>query len=407
MNTIKKIKGYGIILTFGLFTAVISYAINLLFIRTYSDEQYGYLAKIIIWSGMISVFVTYETNAIAQKLFIKLEYSISSLFKSIHAVRFINFMFILLLSVLLSKVIDSKFALLVLVYLLSTFNFSYIFESQRDNEYYAMVHFSERLIYGAISYVLTNFCDQLLDVVLYAVIFSSIASISIQYLKIKDKLIDDKGGISLTIKMIYKENIYFVINAYAMFLFGNVSKLMLEDKIGLAGLGVYNFCWQIVTLSTFFSAIMQKLLRLKSHQFLFNGDIKSIEQLYLKMFVLAMGCIFALNLLLVLFQSSLLSIINRPGRGEIVQLMHIFSIYLIITSFEVLNEIINVEYNNKNNIYINLLFGVTMLLIIYVSNSSNVIYYAFLVTLVQLISMAVITFSNVMKIKLNGKGIGL
>jgi O-antigen/teichoic acid export membrane protein len=151
----------------------------------------------------------------------------------------------------------------VFVLALTNFNLSFYYEIRKENSRYSYIYLIERIVYVSGAFVLIGFDFLRLEYIFMLYAAATILSLSFQFLDSRALTSLRVQGLARRTILLIPQNLPLVITGLALFTFGGISRLVLEDKLGPEALGIYSAGWQLITIASIYQAQVVRVWRLK------------------------------------------------------------------------------------------------------------------------------------------------
>lgn len=264
-----------VLITNSVIGAGLSYMLTLTLAKYLGPTEFGLYSHIMIVGSITSVLVNFSTDNTAAVLFAQ-GHNPGVVLNSVYSVR----MAILLLVLLFLGVgyySQPIAALGILAITIAPLNFGFLYEVLRRNVSYSYIYLSERLVYVALVFYLIYLGVANVATVFSALLLITLASCAFQ-LYSNWNLAGNFCLIELRrLGQILKNNSFLVLIALSTFVYGGVSRLVLEQKFGVQELGIYSAGWQITMAVTIFQAQVYRIWRVKLSTALMARDLKALS----------------------------------------------------------------------------------------------------------------------------------
>jgi len=231
-----------------------------------------------------------------------------------------------------------------------------------------------------------------LDIVFTLLLLSTLASLIFQFNRAHHEynklfLINWKS-----LKEILLINMPLVIIALSVFSFGGFSRIILEDSLGLEKMGIYSAGWQLITIGTIFQSQVTRVWRLKISVAIEKNDKKQLIPLVKSYLIFATLPFIALTMILFFTSEQVVQILFSKEYFELVHVLPVLSIYYLVINIAGLVEILWVAVGrNKIYMYINITFGLLLLMLLtFISKEASLIDFALSTIVVHMLMVVVL-----------------
>ena len=254
---------------------------------------------------------------------------------------------------------------------LSSFNTSYYHEINRDNTKYAVIYLFERLLYVLII-VAVNLVSQVNIVTILLVYFFIVSlSLFVQFWRYRFYIRNYSISTPKNLWQGISSNLPLVIIAISTYAYGGLSRLIIEDKIGLSALGIFSSGMQLTVVATIFLAQIERVWRIplfdsleKRNGLLFYKTIK--EWLIYSTLPISIGALFVY-----LFRGLIVDLLFGPEYEELKSLLPYISLFFITISLLSLVNNCWVGLNKyREFLIISVVFSLILLFVLYLLPSS-------------------------------------
>ncbi len=341
-----------------------SYGLTIYLASDLGTEDYGLYSYILAVAGILTIITNYSTDQTAPALIYR-GVSVQDVFNKITSLRILLF-----LATLLSIVIWKRNDFMVLIGVLSiniaSLNTSYIYEIQKTNLKYALIFLIERLTYVAVIVLLSFITDLKLLSIVMVYFFVTLTSICFQFWNHR-RLLSKFQFISRNqLIQIVRSNLPLVMIAISAFAYGGLSKIIIEDKIGLSALGVFSSGMQLTVVVTIFLSQIERVWRMPLFESIGNRDINMVHKNIKEWLVYSTLPIGIGAFLLFIFGNTLVDLLFGPEYFELKALIPLIGIFFV--SISILSLVNNCWIGldkYKEFLIVSVFFSLILLLILY------------------------------------------
>tara|TARA_R110000823_G_scaffold284631_1_gene402783 strand:- start:93163 stop:94374 length:1212 start_codon:yes stop_codon:yes gene_type:complete len=349
--------------------SVASYALTIYLAGYLGTEKYGLYSYILAIAGFSTIIITYATDQTAPSLVSK-GVSLQTIFNNVLSIRLLWFVLIMVI-LILWKWNEPVVLFGALIINLSSFNTSYYHEINRDNTKYAVIYLFERLLYVLII-VAVNLVSQVNIVTILLVYFFIVSlSLFVQFWRYRFYIRNYSISTPKNLWQGISSNLPLVIIAISTYAYGGLSRLIIEDKIGLSALGIFSSGMQLTVVATIFLAQIERVWRIplfdsleKRNGLLFYKTIK--EWLIYSTLPISIGALFVY-----LFRGLIVDLLFGPEYEELKSLLPYISLFFITISLLSLVNNCWVGLNKyREFLIISVVFSLILLFVLYLLPSS-------------------------------------
>ena len=256
-------------------------------------------------------------------------------------------------------------ALGLLAFLPATLNLSFLYEITRRNVRYSYIYLIERCAYVAItSFLLLKYGAGLATVFIILLIVT-LLSLLFQIYDNRFYLKNFIHGNTVTIKKIFLDNFPLLLISLALYSYSGFSRLILENKLGLAMLGIYSLGWQLTKLAVIFQSQVTRVWRLDLLKILADRNSKELRHVIKCYFLFSTLPIIIGGTIMSLFANELVKLLFSPEYRPVVELVPVIAVYFFIINLASLAKIFWISME-RNTLYmiINVFFAMALVFIL-------------------------------------------
>jgi PST family polysaccharide transporter len=398
----KKHKLIFILTVLSILTSVVTYSLTIYLARYLGPNVFGQYSYVLAIYGLVSIFTLFSTEQTSPSLVAR-GFVFSELFTTVLIIRVL---FYVLTSCIVFFVEDDNVLVFGVIALnLSSLGLAHIFEVRSWNIKFSIIYLLEKIVYVLlVGILLLNNSLTLLSVfkIYFLVAFVSLV---VQILFNMDLINLNKFGSVKLLKTIFKENSKLIIISLSMFVYGGISKFIVEQKFGYEQLGIFSSGMQFLVLVNLYLAQIEKVHRLSlfktiqsKDKILFIGISKS-WLMYSLLPIAFFGC-------LLYFLSGF--IVDVLFGAEYFELKNIIPLIVIMFVTVTLNNFIMnlwVGLNRLNEfLIISIFFSVTLIGLLYSDlYELNLINFIIIIIIIQTLYILMSLFRMLKIIKLHFK----
>jgi O-antigen/teichoic acid export membrane protein len=294
--------------TISLGTSALGYLLTTILAREYSETEFAQYLYIVAWSLFIGQFIDCGSLQCLTHFSKANRSTIEECWVAITYLK-IFFLFSLVLSYLLIRqFVNIKIPILSFILLLPTFYLGNVYEYYGRNVSYALVGFFERLLNIMIAIIMVKIKVSLNWVLLFFVT-SSVVSIIYQ---LKELPINVNQSVGLIKSSIAKYiGCYFLIYMVliSQLFYGNISRLIVEAKIGVIPFASLTLSFQLVNLTSIIQSQVDRYLRPLVADSIFSMNISNVRSIFYRYMLLYVFPLSVLAFLVALFSSEILKVV--------------------------------------------------------------------------------------------------
>lgn len=354
-----------------------SYALTIFLMKVFNLDDFGYYSYVLVFSSFYSILIVFATDQTASRKFFKLNRS----FNVIKEVVLFRVLMLFFGVVIISFFYDFKFIIGFIAFCLPSLNVSYGYEVCARNFKYSIVFLCERLIYTFAVFLIFTFFEPRLFILFYVLIVVSLLSFTYQLhdlgLCFKFSIKSIKSSLN-----VFGENFSLMFATLALFSYGGFSRIILEYNSGYSTLAVYSAAWQFVMLGTLFQTQVERIFRprISNSEDVLNNFRALIKIYFYNAFLPMLIC----SVFVFVFGSDLFFLIFGDKYIASAYLIKIFAVYFMVISIDSLVRMIYLKLD-FDNIYRNIqvVFALTLLLLLLLIGDTKVEFFALLVCIVH------------------------
>lgn len=272
----KKHKLIFILTALSILTSVVTYSLTIYLARYFGPNVFGQYSYVFAIYGLVSIFTLFSTEQTSPSLIAR-GFNFSELFSTVLIIRV--FFYIITSVVVFFFEENNVLVFGVIALNLSSLGLSHVFEVRSWNVKFSIIYLLEKILYVLlIGVLLLNDSLTLLSVfkIYFLVAFISLAA---QILFNKDLVKLNKFGSLKLLKTIFKENSKLIIIALSMFVYGGISKFIVEQKFGYEQLGIFSSGMQFLVLITLYLTQIERVYRLSLFTTIQNKDLTLFKEI--------------------------------------------------------------------------------------------------------------------------------
>jgi O-antigen/teichoic acid export membrane protein len=366
----------------GLITSAVSYLLTITLANYLGPEGFGLYSYTLILGSIASVLVAFSTDSTSPVMHAAGKTQ-ATIFNSVYSTR-ISLLLIVLAGLPWLLYMNSAVALGVLAIALASMNLGFLYELSKNNVRYSYVYMIERIIYVSTIFLLIFFSKTNLVLIMSFLLFFTAASCIWQLYDNKESVYRFSFNFDQAANTL-KDNFYLVLISLSTFVYGGFSRLILENKFGMADLGVYSAGWQIIMAVTLFQAQADKVWRVKLTTALLQRN-KNRSYTYLKnYFLLTTLPVLALAIFVYTYTSELVNLIFGDEYFLLHDLIPIFCIYFLVINLNSLVTICWISVGNRAKyLFISMLSGILLIAaLLFLPKDIGLPAFAFLVVIIH------------------------
>ncbi len=384
----QKVKQLFLLTNNSIIGSGASYFLTIYLANNFGPEKFGLYSYILTISSFCTLFINWASDQSAAS-FISKGVSIASLFSTVFCVR----VFFFLLSIIGVFAVDDmtlQKLVAILFINLSGFNLSYHFEISGKNKIYSFIYLAERLLYVIVVLLLFYFGFKKMTYVISTYFIILILSLFTQYILFERSYILNVSFPNVKVLLTFiKGNISLVLIMLSAFVYGGISRLFIEKKLGLEALGIFSSGMQLTVLATIFQAQVERVWRSPIYEAISEFNLEKIKNnvkpyLFFTTLPLLIG-----SVILVFCSDFLVQIIFTDEYKEVASIFPYISFFFITININSLLTILFFGYNKSNEFLLySALSSITLLIIFFLlPSSASLVTFILSIFICQLLSL--------------------
>lgn len=360
----KNLKQLLILTNNNAIGAAASYFLTIYLANYFGAEGFGNYSYILVVSSISSIFINYSTDQTASTMAAK-QIAVQDIFNLVFCIRIVFFM-LSFLSV--SFWYHDQLQLILGVFCLNLFslNLGYLFEVEQKNAKYSFVYLSERLCYIGLISILLYFSPQKLTTVFIVYVLVTFGSLSYQYGHFWHIVRNFTMVKWKEAKQLLADNLYLVVIALSSYVYGGISRIFIEDKLGMKMLGIFSSGMQITSLITIFQAQVDKVWRLPIYTSISNRNLQAIKREVMNYIKTSTLPSLFFCLMLAVFGGALVKILFNSSYAELGSVMPQISFFFVLINLSSLCAILWVGLHAlREYLIISVTFSLILLIVLY------------------------------------------
>jgi O-antigen/teichoic acid export membrane protein len=384
----SRIKQLTLLTNNSLIGSAASYFLSIYIANRFGAEKYGLYSYILTLSSFSLIFINWSSDQTAPSYFSQ---GLSKI-ELFNLIIFTRFIFYFISSFVLLIWINSNVFIFfcTLALNISSFNLSFIFEITGRNSIYSYIYLFERLFYVLCVFLAIYFGFIDIGIIIGIYIFVLAFSFYIQYFVFERECI-----VTFSLPSFYqlfsfvKKNLTVVIVSFSSFVYGGISRIFIQNKIGLVALGLFSSGMQITVLASIFQAQVERIWRLPLYAaFSEKNSIKIKEQIYSFLKFTTLPTIL-LSILIYFLSDYIVDILFSNDYHALKELLPIIAFFFITIN---INSLLNICWFalNKNREYLIvsiLMSGLLLIIFIFLPQNTPLIMFLFYILLTQVLTI--------------------
>jgi O-antigen/teichoic acid export membrane protein len=360
----KNIRQLAILTNNNAIGAAASYFLTIYLANHLGAEGFGKYSYILVVSAISTIFINYSTDQTASTMAAK-KIGVQHIFNLIMTVRIIFFVLSL---VFVSIWFYSKPNIIYGVFCLniSSLNMGYLYEIKEKNTKYSFVYLLERISYIIIVLLALQLKGQHIGTIFFIYMIVTSASLFFQCVHFSSILKNYSIAKVEEIKQLLSKNFYLVIIALSSYVYGGISRIVIENKLGMEMLGIFSSGMQITSLITIFQAQVDRVWRLPIYNSLADKNMKEIKNQilnYVKTSTLPSVFFFVV---VALFGAYLVRIFFNSSYAKLAEVLPYISFFFVLINLNSLSAILWIGLHAlKEYLLISVVFSIVLLLVLY------------------------------------------
>lgn len=344
----------------------ISYFLTILLARNGGPINYGEYAFCMAWAAIIITIINFASDSAFAHLVLKqngnIQYAFNTIITARITVAVLVFIFIIIFNIF--NLINIPWKVLFLI--VPVFNLGFIYEYYQNNVVFAFNVFYEKLILLILNFIFLQIYD-FQDVVYVLYFFVSIAFLLIQVVKY--------NSIVIKLRFVGINNAVSYFGSYWSLLgialsqlgYGYVSRLLIENKLGMEVFSNVSLAFQVIALSSVYQGQVDRIFRRKFIDAGVNKDYVLYYDYFKKYLLLAICPLLICAIVLYLLSPTLILFLFGADYTYAAQILQVLSPLLVSVSFMRLIDIVMLSHGlEKYNLIINISISLIMIIIIYI-----------------------------------------
>ncbi|MBY0533693.1 MAG: oligosaccharide flippase family protein [Rickettsiaceae bacterium] len=393
----EKLKQLAVLTNNSLVGSAASYFLTIYLANHFGSEVFGKYSYILVLSSLSTIFINWASDQTATS-YLAEGFSQKEVFDLVLCTRML--IFFIVSFVLLFWVKGESFVYIATLLLnISAFNLSFLYEIRRKNSIYSLIYMLERLTYVGLVFFICFVGLGKLNTVIYAYTFIVVVSLLVQFFLLGYPYISGFSIPSVSSFLFFiKNNFSIVIISFSAFVYGGISRIFIEQKLGLKALGIFSSAMQITVLISIFQAQVERIWRISIFDAFAKQDYKGIVKSVRSFFVYSTIPCILLSLALSLTSSQLVDLFFTKEYVSLKQLLPIVSIFFITINLSSLITICWIAIKRRTEYLISSIISSLVLLgmfaILPATASLNLYFITILVSQLGLIVYSVIRIIN-------------
>lgn len=352
------LKNLFILIKNGAIISALSYIVSISLANHLEITGFGLYNYIMIVGSIFSLIINYSTDSTASVRYTQTK-SIQIVFNEILSFRLMATIILLVIS---SLFFSNPTLMGIVAISIVNLNFSFLYEINKKNLTYSYLYSIERFFYTALVLLLLYIEKLTVQTVFYSLIIVTLLSLIFQtYINIENI----KKFKLVSIFPIITHNATLVAVSMITFVYGGISRLILEKTNGIDDLGVYSAGWQFVMLMTMVQSQIEKIWRLRFSKSTNNKNAnfhyKNLKEYLL--FTTLPTCIFAISA--PLYSDFLIHTIYTTEYHSLNTIVPVIFLYFIVINLDGLARILwTSAEKRKPYLLISLTFGLSLIFIL-------------------------------------------
>ncbi|MBW7835270.1 MAG: oligosaccharide flippase family protein [Sphingomonadales bacterium] len=357
------IKQLSILVNNSVIGSAASYILTINLANYLGATSFGLYSYILIVATIIQVLVIYATDISAPTMAAG-GADHQRIYNKIITFRCVIFVLVIII-LLLWPSVEFTILLGILALSISAINLSFFSEIKRQNTKYSFIYMIERLLYVALVFTLI-FINYLQLIHVFIIYFTvTFISLGVQYNLYSDNLKNYSVPKIKNLTVILYHNLPLVLITLSSFAYGGISRIILEDKLGLQPLGIFSAGMQLTALISIFQAQVDRVWRLPLFSALVDRELPVLwRQIYSYLFLTTLPVI-VLAIFTYLYGGGIVSLLFIQEYGPLKELMPQFSLFFILINVNALLAILWIGFGARNEyLFISVFFGLAVLSIL-------------------------------------------
>lgn len=346
----SRLKQLTLLTNNSLIGSAASYFLSIYLANRFGAEKFGLYSYILILSSFSLIFINWSSDQTAPSYFSRG----TSKIELFNLIIFTRFTFCIIVSIFLFIWTKNNFYIFLCTMALnvSSFNLSFVFEITGRNSIYSYIYLCERLLYVLCVVLAIYMGFDKIEIIISIYLLILLISFYFQYVVFERECID-----SFTIPT-YKQFITFVtrnltvvIVSFSSFVYGGISRIFIENKLGLEALGLFSSGMQITVLATIFQAQVERVWRLPIYTAFSENDSKKIKEQIFSFIKFTTLPSIILCLLFYCLSNFFVDILFTSDYNELKKLLPVIAIFFVTIN---INSLMNICWFalNKNREYV-------------------------------------------------------
>jgi O-antigen/teichoic acid export membrane protein len=333
----------------GVITAAASYTITIMLLRYLGPAEFGHYSYILIIGSIFSLLINFETDRTAPALYAKGKGKVDVV-NQIYSAKFFG---VVAAFVILSMYSfrDPLMSSGVFILSLASLNLSFLYEISNKNVIYSYIYLLERVAYIAIVSVLL-FTDNVNLYFIFGAFFISISLSLMAQIYLNWDVIKQFRPKLHNYKTVIQENYFLLMVSLSTLTYGGFSRLIIENKFGMAQLGIYSAGWQIIIAATMFQAQVTKVWRVKLISAIHENDKSEFWQQIRSYLLMSTLPNILLSAVIIFFKNEIIDLIFGHQYTMLYELLPIFAAYFVVVNLDGLANIFWVGFASRKEYFL-------------------------------------------------------
>ena len=359
-------------------SAIISYGTTLYFTRLLGVEKYGEYAYYIGWSGLIGSLIDFSSSSLFSKVILS-----STRQKAFNLVTSVKLYLLFIITSILLMLITFGYnpPFISFCFILPFFYLGGIYEFDEKNTMFSLILLFERIFILGMSILILFYFGLSIQFYLSYFFINSLI-LMYQFLKNKSLFLNfklEKIRECRTHIIKYWPAIIVVFNQLA---YGNISRLIIENKFGIEVFANVTIAFQIIALGQIFQLQVDRFFRPKVLNIL--KDKVMLNKILLDYLIFGMVPIIILSLSIRIFSHDFVSLFF--GKNFYTTSLYLNKLYPLLILISI-SKLLDVFYIGLDKIKYNMIIGfftsISMLIILYIFSSNLMLNGIFLTLIIS------------------------